>query len=116
MAASTAEPCFICCAADLVSEGDKHLWDDDLRGKALHYLKARECKHSPGVLPLRRQGRYQILSEACVRLGLMNGCEVILEDINFHPDEPLPSYYHAGVPHICTCLQESLLVCVPGVE
>ena len=46
----------------------------------------------------------------------MNGCEVILEDINFHTDEPLPSYYNAGAPHICTYLPESLLVRVLGVE
>ena len=51
-----------------------------------------------------------------MRLGLMNGCEVILEDINFHEAEALPEYYHAGTPHICTYLPESLLVRVPGVE
>ena len=115
MAASTCEPCFICCAADLVNEDDKHLWDDDARGQALHYLRARECKRSPGVLPLRRKGRYQIFSKACVRLGLMNGCEVILEDVHFHPHEPLPAHYYSGAPHICKYLPESLLVRVPGV-
>ena len=88
----------------------------DLRGKALHYLQARECKRSPDVLPLRHQGRYQMFSKACVRLGLMNGCEVILEDTNFHPNEPLAFYYNAGAMHICTYLPESLLVRVPGVE
>ena len=116
MAASTREPCFICCAADLVSEDDKHLWDEEARGKALHYLQARECKRSPGVLPLRRKGRYQIFSKACVRLGLMNGCEVILEDIHFHPQEELPDHYYSGAPHICKYLPESLLVRVPGVD
>jgi hypothetical protein len=115
MAASTREPCFICCAADLVSEDDKHLWDDEVRGKALHYLQARECKRSPGVLPLRRKGRYQIFSKACVRLGLMNGCEVILEDIHFHKEERLPVHYYTGAAHICKYLPESLLVRVPGV-
>ena len=45
----------------------------------------------------------------------MNGCEVILEDIHFHPDKPLPPYYHEGAPHICTYVPESLLVRVPGV-
>ena len=46
----------------------------------------------------------------------MNGCDVILEEINFHEAEALPEYYHAGTPHICTYFPESLLVRVPGME
>ena len=59
-AAATEEPIFVCCAADTVNEADKHLWDEPLRANALHNLQARECKRSPGVLPLRRKGRYRI--------------------------------------------------------
>ena len=54
--------------------------------------------------------RLLLSSKDCVRLGVMKGCSVILEDTVFAPEEIVPYEYVAGQPHALTYMPISLLL------
>merc|ERR1711933_545032 len=56
----------------------------------------------PNVLSMYRGMLCLLYSQKCVRLNLMNGCEVRLKEIIFAPDEAtdMPTFAAAGAP-IC---------------
>ena len=51
-----------------------------------------------------------LYSKECVRLGLMRGCECVLEGVKVHVDEKLPSAVRLGEPICLQYLPEGLLL------
>ena len=69
-----------------------------------------KTKHRDGFLALYIGMRLSLHSKECVRFGLMNGCECILEKIIFNDEEPLPDDLVAGEPWTLTYMPVSLLL------
>ena len=59
--------------------------------------------------------RLHLSSKDCVRLGVMKGCCVLLEDIVFADDEVLPYELVAGHPHSLTYMPITFLFRAEGV-
>eukprot|EP00969_Alexandrium_andersonii_P004840 209904-Alexandrium_andersonii.AAC.1 len=70
----------------------------------------------PGCLPLYVGMRLLIFDKLCASLGLMKGCECIVEEIYLNPSEDLSKHSAASGP-ICLEFQPAgLLARVPDVS
>ena len=101
---------FVCMAADEPRESEKHLFNTTERAIALQSAGLRQTKHMSGHLPLYIGMRLLVYDKICVRLGLMNGCECILEKIVFSDDEALPGDAQPGKPIVLQYLPAQLLL------
>ena len=85
-------------------------FSEQVRSDLLRENNLRRLQYLPSTLPLYKGQRLLLCSKECVRLHLMNGCEVKLEEIVFAEDEEahMPQYATAGVPtflrYMPTCL------------
>ena len=87
---------FILQASDIAHEEDEADFSDGMRRDLLAEANPRETKLLPSFLPLYVGMRLSLYSKDCVRFGLMNGCECILEKIVFSDLEDLPAELVAG--------------------
>ena len=55
-------------------------------------------------------------SKTCVRFGLMNGCEVIVEGLKLARGEELPDVEGSGTPMLLRYMPEGLLLRAVGAE
>ena len=67
--------------ADCPRAEDSSHWNDAAREELQRRANPRATKHLPSFLPLHVGMRLLLFSKDCVRLGLMNGCECVLEHI-----------------------------------
>jgi hypothetical protein len=95
---------------------EAHLFTERVRNQLLDNVTLREIHHMPGILPLYVGMRLLLSSKDCVHLGLMNGCEVVLEEIMFAPVEDLPDALVAGSVHELKYLPSALLLRAVGVQ
>ena len=89
----------------------------------LKRVRPDATKGLPSFLPLYRGMRLILSTKDCVRLGVMKGCPVILENIIFADEEILPFVTLAGEPHhlsfmpICLVLRaENVPWTLPATE
>ena len=73
-----------------------------------------KTKELPSFLPLYIGMRLILSSKDCVRLGVMKGCPVILENIVFADEEVLPSIAVAGRPYQLRYMPISLVLRAEG--
>jgi hypothetical protein len=78
---------YMVIASDSVSAGDQKHFSNDVRQQLLREPNPNHVKHLPGIIPLYIGMRLLLHSKYCVRFGLMNGCECILEHIVFADEE-----------------------------
>ena len=112
---------YVCVAADEIK---KHTRDistrtEDVRLELLKENNLRKLQYLPGILPMHRGMLYLLYSKKCVRLNLMHGCEVQLEDILFHDDdndEDVPQYAAPGRPILLRYMPVCLLLRAIGAE
>ena len=90
----------------------------DVRTALLQENNLRKTEYLPSILSLYKGIRLLLYSKECVRLHLMNGCEVQLEDIVFAPEEAteMPDYVPAGAPVFLRYLPSNLLLRALGSE
>ena len=104
---------YMVAAADAVRDADSALFTDAAREEMLRRVSPRFTQHLPSHLPLYVGMRLLLYSKACVRFGLMNGCECELAGIVTADDEELPKEALAG-EYICLkYMPASLLLRVP---
>ena len=95
-------PLYLLKAADEVRDGDRTSFTDEMKVELLGKTNPRFLHHLPSFLPLYIGMRLLLYSKDCVRFGLMNGCECVLEHIVFAEEEDLPAPVVAGQPvHAC---------------
>ena len=104
------KPLFIVQAADVVKDEDAAHFTPAMRKDLLSMTNPRHTKSLPGVLPLYEGMYLSLYSKDCVRLGLMNGCDCVLERIIFADEEELPTDVVAGEPITLEYLPISLLL------
>ena len=93
----TTKKClYMVTASDQARVGDELAFTKELRSSLLEQCNPRKTSNLPGCLPLHVGMRLLLFTKDCVRLGLMNGCECILEDILFAEEEELPSEHLCG--------------------
>ncbi len=83
--ARTAQRLYVSVASDEVAVG-AGARTDEVRTLLLKKNNLRQVKNLPGTLPLYRGMRLLLYSKECVRLQLMNGCLIQLEEIIFAED------------------------------
>ena len=103
-------PLYLLKAADEVRAGEENAFTPELQAWFLHQANPRYTKHLSSFLPLYIGMRLLLYSKDCVRLGLMNGCECILEHIVFADEEVLPTESVAGTPHLLEYMPVSLIL------
>ena len=87
---------YVVMASDTVQSSQIPMYTENTRTEILRIANPRKTKHWPGSCILFH-GMYLLLfSKKCARLGLMNGCASILEDILTHDREVLPSRSEVG--------------------
>jgi hypothetical protein len=101
---------FIVQASDVAHEEDKLSFSDSIRHDLISQTNPRHTKQLPSFLALYVGMRLSLLSKDCVRFGLMNGCECILEKIVFSDLEDLPENLLAGDAFPLRYLPVSLLL------
>ena len=85
---------------------------DTVREELLRDNNLRRVQYLPGVLPLYTGMRLLLNAKDCVRLELMNGCEVTLEHIFLAEaeDDHMPNYAALGTPIFLHYMPECLLL------
>ena len=88
-----------------------------IRADLLRRVNPEQTKGLRGFLPLYRGMRLYLPSKDCMRLGVMKGCCLLLEDIVFADDEVLHGrsklpYVSALLPHAYTLLY----IFIPGLR
>ena len=78
-------------------------------------VNSHKTKQLSSYLPLHVGMRLLLYSKTCVRFGLMNGCECILEGIVFADEEELPMAAVSGDYINLKFIPVSLLLRVPNV-
>ena len=107
---------YISVASDVVREGDASRLTDEVRKVLLRKHNPRYVKNLPGVSPLYQGQRLLLYVKLCVRLGLVHGCECLLEDIIFADEEELPDWWYAGTPIVLKFLPVRLLLRAVGAS
>jgi hypothetical protein len=115
-ARSLGVPVFVVMSLDAPKVDEAHLFTERVRNQLLDNVTLREIHHMPGILPLYVGMGLLLSSKDCVHLGLMNGCEVVLEEIMFAPVEDLPDALVAGSVHELKYLPSALLLRAVGVQ
>jgi hypothetical protein len=92
----TGKRLYVIKAADEVKEIDRPRFTAAVRRELTDLANPRHTKFIPSILPLYIGMRLLLYSKDCVRFGLMNGCECILEQIVFADEENLPAAVLAG--------------------
>jgi len=96
-ARSLGVPVFVVKAWDVADKPEeRHLFTQMVRDETLEEPSLSKTKNMPGILPLFVGMTLNLLSKYCVHLCLTHGCEVLLEQIIFAPDEVLPENLVAG--------------------
>ena len=92
-------PLYIVQARDeVVHAEDKGKMNAAVYSDLLKRVRPDDTKGLPSFLPLHRGMRFILSTKDCVRLGVMKGCPVILENIIFADEEVVPSVAVAGEP------------------
>jgi len=107
-------PVFVMKALDVAKADEEHLFTEHLRNQLLDNPTLRDTQHTPGILPLFPGMRLILTSKDCVHLGLMHGCELLLEEILCAPAEILPQRFVAGAIHELEYLPTALLLRAVG--
>ena len=89
---------------------DADYFTEAMRTELLQLTNPRLLKHLSSFLPLYLGMRLLLCSKDCVRFGLMNGCECILEHIVFADEETLPEEVVAGDPVMLQYMPVSLIL------
>ena len=100
-------------ACDEVADDDEAAFTEDMREELLKTTNPRETKSLQSILFLYHGMRVILNSKECVRLGLMNGCECVLEQIVFADQEHFPVSNVAGQPVFLRCMPTTLMLRVP---
>jgi len=89
---------YVIGAADEVKSEELADFTEAERMRALHIANLRKTKFLPGHLPLYVGMRVLVFGKLCVRLGLMNGCECIVELLVLADEEPEFDDFTIGAP------------------
>ena len=109
-------PVFVVKALDVARRDEAHLFTEHWHNHLLDNADLSFTKRTPGILPLFRGMHLLVNSKDCVQLGLVNGCEVILEQIILADAEALPESLVAGAVYELEYLPVALLVRAVGVQ
>ena len=101
---------FVVQASDVAHDEDERAFTDGMRRDLLMQTNPRHTKMLPSFLPLYVGMRLSLNSKDCVRFGLMNGCECILEKIVFSDLEDLPDNILAGDAYQLRFMPVSLIL------
>jgi hypothetical protein len=101
---------YVVQASDVVHEEDVAFFSDSMRQELIALTNPRHTKSLTSLLPLYVGMRLSLNSKDCVRFGLMNGCECILEQIIFSDLEDMPDDRLAGDPYQLRYMPISLLL------
>ena len=111
---TTRKCLYMVTASDHARVSDELVFTKELRSSLFEQCNPRKTSNLPGCLPLHVGMRLLLFSKDCVRLGLMNGCECILENILFAEEEELPSEHLCGDYFQLRWMPLSLLLRVPS--
>ena len=87
---------YVVLASDTVRSAEIAMYTENVRTEVLRIANPRKTKQLPGSCLLFYGMRLLLFSKKCARLGLMNGCACVLEDILMHDREVLPSRSEVG--------------------
>ena len=111
---------YVSIACDEPASGNRacHGFTEDVRAQLLRENNLRKLQYLPSVVPLYVGMHLLLYSKECVRLHLMNGCEVILEQIfcSDKDEEDMPDYAAAGAPIFLQYMPVCLLLRAVGAE
>ena len=105
-------------ASDTVSSPlQRRYFTQEVRAELQAVVKPSALGHLPGLCFLYIGMRVLIYDKVCVRLGLVNGCECVLEHIVFAAEEAIPvdGALVAGRPHTLQYMPNALLLRAIGV-
>ena len=105
-------------ASDTVSSPlQRRHFTQEIRAELQAVVKPSALGHLPGLCFLYIGMRVLLYDKVCVRLGLVNGCECVLEHIVFAEAEAVPvdGAFVAGRPHTLQYMPNALLLRAIGV-
>ena len=111
---------YVSVACDTAEQGDRasRAFSEDVRVELLRENNLRKLQYLPSILPFYVGMHLLLYSKECVRLHLMNGCEVILEQLFFadSEDEEMPTHAAAGAPIFLRYMPVCLLLRAVGAK
>ena len=111
---------YVSVATDEAKENTKNAtaFTDVVRDELLRENNLRKVQYLSSILPFYKGMLLLLYSKKCVRLNLMNGCEVSLEDIMFahSEDDDMPNYAAAGSPILLRYMPTCLLLRAIGAK
>jgi hypothetical protein len=105
-------------ASDRVSNHvQRRHFTPEVRAELQAVVKPSALEHLPGLCFLYIGMRVLLFDKVCVRLGLVNGCECVVEHIVFAEEEDVPGdgALVAGRPHTLQYMPNALLLRAVGV-
>ena len=113
-AARLSRRVYVVLASDSVRSVDAPKLTDDTRVSLLEIAQPCRTRYLPGQCIFHLGMRLLLFSKKCVRLGLMNGCACVLEDIIFSAREELPLHSEEGDDILCKYMPGGLLLRAEG--
>ena len=101
---------YIVTASDDVKQGEQHRFTEKDREAAMRIANLRHTKYLSAHLAIYVGMRVLLFGKACVRLGLMNGCECAVEQIILADEEPDFEDVQVGTPTYLTYMPAGLVL------
>ena len=107
---------YVIVAADAVKKEDEGLFTEDERLRALQIANLRNTQQLPGHLAIYVGIHVLVFGKLCVRLGLMNGCECVVERLILANEEPDFQDFLAGMPTMLEYMPAGIALRAMGAD